>query len=566
MEVLKEYDYSKWIKDKTSEFSDLFTRMDADKDLIIRKPYIMYDKDNRAEPDVENLTLNDASVFATRVESNLMKANMQPDFRSGTLNDQEISVIEEFTKDYSISIDESLRYKEIPSLMSFNVQQICNRGAMICRSTPKVDKKTGKFTPGILPMDRRYTMYEYSGNKQRAVSYTTMRSKEQIENEYGEKTAEGVHSDDVEVTDLWHEDMEVVYIGGVEAKKKKHGYDELPFVIELCPSGLMFMDSDRMLRNGESIFANNRELYETKNKLGSILMTLTVMSFMGGLQYESEQGTKAKKPALPPYGERTVTPVDKGTKGYFSMPVNDVQNATRMLYSMVESSLQQGSLPAVSYGSLQFPLSAVAISGLQEAEDPIYLPRLEALGRFYRSLYQLIIKQYTDKKLNIKLGEVGFQKQYPYGKLKGDYSMSFRFFSTSPKQQMAAISVAAALGDTVSDDYKRREIIQLENPDAEESKIWAEKAPLVSPAVAKFKIIQGLIERKQLIEANLMAVELGITMDQIKQGGLVQPEQPAVTRNPPKQIMPMFAGRIGAGDKQAPGYGEAEAKSVEGGE
>jgi hypothetical protein len=560
------YDYTKWLSDRQSEFSDLFTRMDEDKDLIIRTPYVMYDKDNRQQPDVENLTLNDASVFATRVKSTLKGANMQPDFRSDDLTDDETTFVENFTKDYTQVIDESIRTKEISNLLSFNIEQVCFRGGIFTRSTPKLDKVTGKFSPGILPMDRRYTMYEYGADKLKAISYTTNRSKQGVENEYGKEIADKMNGTTVEVTDLWHEDKEIVYVAGVEAKNKKHGYDELPFVEQLCDRGLMFADDDRLLRNGESIFCNNRELYETKHKLGSILMTLTIMSFMGGLQYESDKGIKASKPELPPYGERTVNPIDKGTKGYFSMPVNDVQNATRMLYSMVESSLQQGSLPAVSYGSLQFPLSAVAISGLQEAEDPIYIPSLDALGYYYRSLFQLIIKQYIKLKLNIKLGAIGYQRQYPYEQLKKNYSLSFKFFSTSPKQQMANISVAAALGDTVSDDYKRREVIKLENPDAEESKIWAERAPLMSPVVAKYKTIEGLIERNQIIEANMMAAELGATLDQLLTGGLVQDNSQTVTKNPPKQIMPMFAGRIGAGSKEAPGYGGAEAQSIDQGQ
>jgi hypothetical protein len=556
------YDYTKWLSDKQSEFSDLFTRMDEDKELIIRAPYIMLDKNGDKQPDVENLTLNDASVFATRVKSTLKGANMQPDFRSVDLTDDETTYVENFTKDYTTVIDESIRAKGISNLLSFNIEQVCFRGGIFTRSTPKVDKVTGKFSPGILPMDRRYTMYEYGAEKLKAISYTTNRSKQQVENEYGKEIADKMSGTTADVTDLWHEDREIVWIGGVEAKNKQHKHDELPFIVQLCDRGLMFADGDRLARNGESIFVNNRELYETKHKLGSILMTLTVASFLGGLQYESEQGTKAKKPALPPHGIKTVVPVDKGTKGYFSMPVNDVQNATRMLYSMVESALQQGSLPAVSYGSLQFPLSAVAISGLQEAEDPIYIPSLDALGYYYRSLFQLIIKQYIKLKLNIKLGDIGYQREYHYGQLNKNYSLSFKFFSTSPKQQMANISVAAALGDTVSDDYKRREVIKLENPDAEESKIWAERAPLMSQSVAKFKVIQGLIERKQLIEANLMAEELGMTIDQMRMGGLVQQDQNPVTRNPAKQIMPMFAGRIGAGSKEAPGYGSAEEQSV----
>lgn len=566
------YDYSQWLKDKTAEFMELFGRMDTDKDLVTLKPYTMFDKDNRSEPDVENLTLNDAAVFATRVESNLNKANMQTVVASDDMTDDETSLVEDFIRDYMISVDETMVTKDISSLMAFNVQQICHRGRIATRTTPRIDPETGEFIPGILPMDTRYVLYEYGAKNLKAIAYQTSRNKTQVEAEYGAEVANGIKSSSstVIVTDLWHEDREIVFVENVEVKNKTHGEDELPFVLQLCPSGLMFMDGDRISRNGESIYASNRALYEPKNKLGSILMTLTIMSFMQGLQYESDQGTKAKKPENPPYGKRFVVPVDKGTKGYFNMPVNDVKNATRMLYSMVESALQQGSLPAVSYGSLQFPLSAVAISGLQEAEDPIYLPRLQALALYYQRLYRMIIKQYIKAKMSIKLGTPGFVREYPYQELDKQYSITFKFFPDNPKQQMAAISVAAALGDGVSDDYKRRNIYHLENPDEQESIRWAEKAPLLSPNVARYKVIEGLIERKQLVEANLMAAELGLTLDQILSGNMGQPVpgngQKPPLMNPPKQMMPMFAGRIGAGGRQAPGYGEAEAESVEGGE
>jgi len=464
------YDYKNWIKEKTAEFSELFARMDKDKDLCTLKPYQMFDKDNREKPDVENLTLNDPMVFANRVESNLIKANMQTVINGDNLTDDETTLVEDFTKDYTLAVDESLVTRDISSLMAFNAQQICHRGRIATRTTPRMATqrdislgiaKEGEFIPGILPMDTRYVMYEYGAKTLRAISYQTSRSKEQVENEYGPEIARRMNKKDAIVEDLWHEDREIVFIENVEAKNSPHGYDELPFILQICPIGLMFMDGDRISRNGESIFAANRELYETKNQLGSILMTLTILSFYGGLQYESDKGINAKQPKIPPFGEKFVVPVDKGTRGYFNMPVNDVKNATRMLYSMVESALQQGSLPAVSYGSLQFPLSAVAISGLQEAEDPIYLPRLQALSLYYQRLYRMIIKQYINQRMNIKLGTPGFVREYPYQELDKQYSINFRFFATSPKQQMANISVAAALGDTVSDDYKRREVIQL---------------------------------------------------------------------------------------------------------
>jgi len=541
-------DYERWISDKTAEFHDLFTRMDTDEDLAVLKTYKMFDKDDRREPDVEELTFNDPMVYANRVESNLIKAHMQPDVRGVGLSDEDVAVIEDFIKDYTLAIDESLVPRDIASLMAFNVQQICHRGRMITRSTPSYKK--GVFDPGVLPMDARYTLYEFGRKNLKAISYTRMRNKTQIESEYGAVIAEQMAGTEQEVTDLWHEDKEIVYIGNVEAKNEKHGYDELPFVIQVCPSGLMFRGQDMIARSGESIFAPNRALYEPKNRLGSILMTLTIMSFMGGLQYESEQGIRAQKPELPPYGKRKVAPIDKGTRGYFNMPINDVKEATKNLIGMVISNIQDGSLPPVSFGNIQFPMSGAGIESLKEAEDPIYLPRLEALARYYQRFYRLIIQQYIDLGLNIKLGGLGNSTQYNYTDLDKDYNIMFRFFATSPKQNMVNISTAAAYGDSVSEDFKRREVLQLENPDAEEAKIWAEKAPFMSPAVAKYKVIEGLLARGKLIEANLMAEELGLTIDQIMSGNMGEQKEVEVPNRPIKQLMPLIAGKVGAGERE----------------
>jgi len=176
-------DYQRWLSDKTAEFHDLHARMDKDKDLCILKPYTMFDKDNRAEPDVEEITFNDPMVYANRVEANLIKAHMQTVVRGEKLTDDDAKPIEDFTNDYTLAIDESLAPKDIASLMAFNVQQICHRGRIITRSTPKM--REDGFDPGILPLDSRYCRYEYGRKNLKAIASDTERNKTQIAAEYG---------------------------------------------------------------------------------------------------------------------------------------------------------------------------------------------------------------------------------------------------------------------------------------------------------------------------------------------------------------------------------------------
>lgn len=527
-------DWLKKVEKQERRFTDLFARMDMDKELLIQKPYTMFDKDGRSQPDVENLTLNDAATFAKTVTSNLNGAGMQTAVKGEELENKEAPFIESFLKDFTSAIDNLLYPRDIPTLMSWNVDQMCYRGRTAGRITLR--EEDGKLAEDIfLPMDTRYLVYEHGMEGLKWFAYKTPRSAEKIWDKY--KVDIGKTS--AIVTDIWDDEKEIVFIDKNQEKEEEHNFGEPPAIIQVAPTGLMFMDDDRILQSGESIFALDRNLYPEKHFFGSILKTITVMSFMGGLQKEVKSLVGAKKPEIPPFGKRFVVPVEQGTKGYFSMPIVDVRNSARLFYEIISKALQDGSLPNISLGSLEWPLSGSAMAILKEAEDPVYLPRLQGLALYYQRLYRMILDQYIKQQMHLKLGELGFQQDYPYQKLDKDFSISFSFFMTSPKQNMANISSAAAVGDLVSDDTKRRDYLQLKDPDGEEAKKWAEKAPRVSGAVAKFKIIEGLFKRDQIVEANLMAQELGFEIDRLMSGQL--PEQiPENIEVKPKQLMPMF--------------------------
>ncbi|KKL20536.1 hypothetical protein LCGC14_2454460, partial [marine sediment metagenome] len=79
-----------------AEFHQLFQRMDVDRDLLVMKPFVLEDGDKRDKPEVDNITLNDAKVFATRVQSNLLRSNMQPEVDGKGLDDKYTTNVEQF--------------------------------------------------------------------------------------------------------------------------------------------------------------------------------------------------------------------------------------------------------------------------------------------------------------------------------------------------------------------------------------------------------------------------------------------------------------------------------------
>ena len=542
-ETTEDIDWLAVTNNQERAFVDLFSRHDIDKDLLIQYPFTMFDEDNREMPDVENLTFNDAAVFGDTVTSRLIGANMTTTVEGEGLKDKDTTFIEDFIRDLILLFDESLQPRGINSLLSWDIDQLSFRGSVAARLDLQPDEDGLAKNP-IVPMDVRYLIYEYGVKGLKWFRYQTFRSADKIGEQYGIVVDPGGSV----ISDIWDDKDEYIFIGKSLEKTIPHDYGFVPAVIQLAPTGLSFMDADRILYSGESIFSKSRKLFKEKNHLASILKTLTVMSFLGGLQYESSDPANEVKPDIPPFGKKFVAPVEKGTKGYFNMPINDVRNATQILYQAINEALIKATLPPVSFGLLEFPLeSGIGMSILKEAEDSVYLPRLQGLFQYRRRLYRMVFKQYIDQKMNVKMGELGFQKNYPWKELDKEFSLKIIFDMTSPKQNMVNINSAAAVGDILSEDTKMRDYLKVEDVGAENAKKWAEKARLVSPALQKKEMIAGLLETGDITGANLLAAELGIDIDNIMDGVAPQPTELAA-RVPPKQFMPMLGGTQGVKD------------------
>jgi len=528
------------IEEKESEFSALYSRMDTDKDLCYGKAFKLLTVDGQEMPRVRNVTLPDGKMFARKTISVITGSNQQAVIEGEQLKDKETTLIEEFLKDAYIEADNRLAKRGITGLFPFLVEQACARGHLAARC---LVRKVGKeIVMDILPIDSRYFVYELGVNGLKWAAYKTTRSKARIKEEY----KVDVPGDEEVVWDVWENDKNTVFIGE-EVRTQPNPYKYVPFVWQMCPAGYMFGGTDNLSHEGESIFELSRDIFPEMNTLATVLQTLNVKAIKPDYQYESSEGVTAKKPGKAPYGEGTVVPVEKDM-GYKAFPLADIHAATKLFYAMWEARLQRATMAATDLGNLTFPLSGQAIRDLSQKDD-LVLPRLQLLAMFYQQLSRMIIRQYQQWGLKAELGEEGHRRVYFPKDLNGEYTIKYKYFSSSPMEKLANYSVANAAGNILSEDTKRRDILKLEDPDGEATKVRAEMAEKLDPAIALYRLSGSLIDADKPLEARLVADRLVALLKQRQMG--IEAPTPEVKEPEKKDLTPLLKG--GSSKSETPG-------------
>ena len=546
-----------WIKETEQDFQPLFRRMDADADMYNQIEYQLRDLETKQiSKDVVNITMNDPKVFADRAQAFMNEASMQTVVEGCKMSDKDTTLVENFDADIRYEIDTRLMARDISSHYSFNIEQSCIRGTLGARYVSW--EKDEQFIPDLLPCDSRYLIYEYGDKDLDRGAFKTIRSKASILAKYpnaeflGTGTRGGIWEDwDKKVGKVWLTNPDGMSEKGQLLKEVENIFGYVPMVVQGVGAGSMLQDERSRAHRFESIFANNRLLYEHLNMLGSILQTLNYMTFNRVHLWESESGTLAKKPPRP--GSRKTIPIDKGTRGLFPMDVADIKNATRLFYALLLGAVQRGSLPNIDYGNLTFPLSAVAISKLTSQKDAIFSPRLQAISLFSRKLHYMIKDQYVSGGYEAELGEEGLERTYKASDLNNKYKISYNFHSVSPEQDIANYAVAQqALAIGMSRQSVYTKIIKLQDPMGEIMRSRAEKAEQLDPVIALFRYGHALIDEateESFIEADLVAMKI--------ENMMAQPQLPPEQQKPQVQgrsLVPLLEG--GGGGRNAAPQGD----------
>jgi hypothetical protein len=288
--------------------------------------------------------------------------------------------------------------------------------------------------------------------------------------------------------------------------------------------------------------------------VATILATLTIEALRGGMQLASKDGMAL--PEKSPFGAEKVNPVEIGG-GYQPMPINDIKNATRLLYSIIETDLQRTGFTALDYGSLTFPLSAIAVTKLTIARNDVMLPRIQAKAVFYEALSRMMINQCIQLKKSFKLGQPGNQNTYSTKDLKGDFQITYRFLNISKEQTAADLAIANAAQGYLSPDTIRREVLQLKDPDGEKVKYESDQAEKVDEVLLLFRRAYSLLDvekpsEKNQIEAYILKERAKTILGQRRQMGTLSPIEGKGQEAPQgKGLMPLFGGGQGGRGRES---------------
>jgi len=497
-----------------AKFQPQYDRMDISEKLYFLEKFVLTNlEDKQPTPNVQNVTLNDPKTYAKKAISALTKAEQVWDI-TGTRVKADLAPIEEFGDHALTEIDTRLTNMGEVELYPTQCERVCIRGSIAARVGVR-GGKDGTVIWDVMPWDTRFFSFGVAPDGMTHASYTTTKSKEMLQFEHGIT----IKDEEAVVRDVLTRTKEIVYLNDIPNKTMTHGLGYVPVVFAGSSSGTTLKTTDRSGDRNDDIYSSVRDLYEQLNICATVLQTMNLMSFKRPLQYESEAGERARLPKRPPYGVGAVTAVEKGG-GFKTMPLEDIMNATRMIWQILEQRIERGSFTSLDYGSTPFPMSAVGIARLTGEKDEIFIPRLQALAVFYQKLLRMIIKQVTLMDLKPELGIMGVKKLWTPADLAGDYDIKLHYYAMSPEQNIANYSVAAAAGETVSMRYKRAEIIKLKNPDAMEDEVNSELADKLVPTLRLYKLAKSKIKLGQDVEATLIANQMGLTLDQIKSGKL----------------------------------------------
>ena len=540
------------ILDKEGELVGLRVRMDTDQGLLERKPFQLKDVHGNPKDRVANITLNDPVTYSNRVRSTMNAASMQRSVEGKDVSKAQAGRIEEFDELVYNLIDERLCLRDIDridTLYSYATEHIAHRGRVAARCLVALDGNKVKFD--LLPIDARYLCYQTGINGLIWVAYRGQRTRDEIQEQYRidikDKTA-----DICVYLDKTHEH---IFIDG-EAKgdPRKHGLGYPPVVVARSWIGSNLRGTDNFKFTAESIFSANRELYALKNEMASILRTINLLA-LDGYQFESKEGDQKQPPDARALDLERIWMADIGG-GWKLIPIRDIGNYTRMLYQLIDSCLQRGSLPNIEWGNLTFPLSYVAMLELGKGKDQLYVPMLQGLSQFYQGLSKMIRSQIL--KGGVKGEQLGGEWQscdIPKSDLEREYTLKYTFFAQHP-EKVAANYTLAQQAEPFVDDETLLDIIGIDDPNKVMMNRLSEEADQLVPLLRLYKMAKAKEERGEEREAKFIYAMLferfGLTQEQLEKGELLS--------NVPRRRQRVQAG--GAGNLLPAGGKKARAKEA----
>tara|TARA_R100000808_G_scaffold4401_1_gene14562 strand:+ start:2830 stop:4692 length:1863 start_codon:yes stop_codon:yes gene_type:complete len=531
----------------------LRTRMDDD-----HKLYRLEEFD--AGEGYQSYTSNEPQVYADKLISWLSSSEMvvRIPYANSKREDRENNdAKEKFILGLIKAADDRLVDRFQPTIRHQMGWFITLRGWYACRALLVKDDE-GETYVDIQPWDPLHT---YWGEGKKGLSWACHKTKKtatEIEAIWGVKIKdEGLGPDDddgIDVYDFYDSEDNIVCTDDTVLKARtKHGSKKVPVV--LGPVGAQPLvqaisetgNLDTIEDYGESCYKSSRHLFDKHNFMMSTMLELTARSRKQGLKIKSRDGNKTLDED--PYKEGSEIALGQG-EDVEPLGLLEMSKEAGVFMGMVSGEMQRGGLPHSIYGQLEFQLSGFAINTLRQGVETVLVPRLQALEKSYRAIFQLLCDQYITgafKSFEVSgkdKNRMYFREEVTPEMVKNAGDVEVSFIGQLPQDEMGKMSMAqiAREGQTplLPDIYIRDNILGLQSADQMEDAIKAQAAERMLPEAAIWELLksanrQGREDLAELYQGELRRLFMTKRMEEMQMvNQMMQPQQPP----PPPQGMP----------------------------
>ena len=433
----------------------------------------------------------------------------------------------------------------------------------------------GETYVDIQPWD---TMHTYWGEGKKGIAwacYKTIKTPTEIKAIWGvDLKGEGDESDDddgIDVYDFYDSEDNIVCTDNRILKKRtKHGADRPP--VFLGPVGATPLvqsitetgNNDTIEYYGESCYKSSRDLFDKHNFMMSVMLELTARSRRQGLKVKSRDGTKTLEED--PFKEGSEIALGQG-EDVEPLGLLEMARESGAFMGMVSGEMQRGGLPHSIYGQLEFQLSGFAINTLRQGVETVLVPRLTALERAYKTIFELMCDQYISgafKSIEVSgqdQNRMYFSEEISSDTIKNAGDVEVSLVGQLPQDEMSKMSMAqiAREGPTplLSDVFIRDNILGLQSADQMDDSIKVQMSESMLPEAGLWTMLQAALrsgreDLAQFYQGELMKLFQMKRMEQLQmmqgmapQGGGMPPQGPAGPPPPmggppglPPQVMP----------------------------
>ena len=433
----------------------------------------------------------------------------------------------------------------------------------------------GETYVDIQPWD---PMHTYWGEGKKGIAwacYKTIKTPTEIKAIWGvDLKGEGDESDDddgIDVYDFYDSEDNIVCTDNRILKKRtKHGADRPP--VFLGPVGATPLvqsitdtgNQDTVEDYGESCYKSSRDLFDKHNFMMSVMLELTARSRRQGLKVKSRDGTKTLEED--PFKEGSEIALGQG-EDVEPLGLLEMARESGAFMGMVSGEMQRGGLPHSIYGQLEFQLSGFAINTLRQGVETVLVPRLTALERAYKTIFELMCDQYISgafKSIEVSgqdQNRMYFSEEISSDTIKNAGDVEVSLVGQLPQDEMSKMSMAqiAREGPTplLSDVFIRDNILGLQSADQMDDSIKVQMSESMLPEAGLWTMLQAALrsgreDLAQFYQGELMKLFQMKRMEQLQmmqgmapQGGGMPPQGPAGPPPPmggppglPPQVMP----------------------------